>query len=392
MVAEVPRQVDGHHLVSPRSPRASQPRKVVRNMPFLDRSHVRRSLPPDSRREESVLGLVQTSSARILLQAELERKKREEHQKELLEQQQKRRWKVQQECRLRMADQCNETEFREQLRQAEQLQLQVSAQQHFDHDVASDNLQESPLLSTASSASRCESKQYLHVKCQSSSTASRRESRQDLHVKFQSSSRQPLGDVSTEKCQSSSRQPLSDVSTDRNATLARLPAKKGQCSDGHKGARASEASTLCQKEEVKSSPPLPRDQRSELRQNLARQLSDKSRMGDVAEVRRLLKAGVAVNLPDEEHGYTPLHWAVTGRCMAVTQLLIDSGADLEACIPDMSTPLMLAADEGDLDLAQLLLENGAHPYQVDEDGFTAEVRCSSHLRAQFAKLIFTYSR
>mmetsp|Transcript_78493 Transcript_78493/g.138211 ORF Transcript_78493/g.138211 Transcript_78493/m.138211 type:complete len:485 (+) Transcript_78493:89-1543(+) len=358
---------------SPRGPRMSHPRIVFPKNGSLDeRPRVRRSLPAqpvDSYRErQSSISCSQTATSRMLLQAEVERQQRDQQQKELMEQRLSRLRKVQQECRLRMAWEQNRDLMEHPARGEEQLKLQLPEHQELHPPLSSENQHGQPLvLNTGRSASDCEVRQ------------------QGLRVKQVQShcNRQPLSDLQNNRHGSANSE--HKLSTSSN----NLPPRQAQ------GMPAGSSSQMKKKQNSDSCKDWPCRSlacHAVDPEELAMPLSDEARVGRVAEVQRLLKAGAGVNLPDE-HGWTPLHWAAIGCHLDVTQVLIQFGADLDARTPDnQSTPLMLAADEGDMRVAQLLLESGAHPYLVSTDGFTAERRCASNLQAQFATLIFNFSK
>jgi len=119
---------------------------------------------------------------------------------------------------------------------------------------------------------------------------------------------------------------------------------------------------------------------------LAQQLFEAVCRGDLMEAQACLKAGADMNELDEE-GWTALHYAVASGHVEICEALIEFGADLEVQLPDLSTPLMLAADEGNLQLARLLLRSGALPGWRDDGGFSAQDRCDANLRAEFAQCI-----
>jgi ankyrin repeat protein len=123
--------------------------------------------------------------------------------------------------------------------------------------------------------------------------------------------------------------------------------------------------------------------------------------GDAAEVRRLLAAGVGVDIRDGhnmpadqtplmlaakngfleivqillaaggsvaavdkrageiEGDHTPLHYAVEGQNRAVVEAILNAGADVNALTSGGSTPLNAAIARGNLELVQLLVERGA---------------------------------
>lgn len=123
---------------------------------------------------------------------------------------------------------------------------------------------------------------------------------------------------------------------------------------------------------------------------LAEQLCTAVRHGDMEALRMCLAAGAAADGRDQ-HGWTALHYGVcyssTPGHLEACEALLEAGCDLEVQLPDLSTPLMLAAEEGHLEVARLLLERGARTEQKDEDGFTALDRCEAAAREEFAELL-----
>ncbi|HEY9828495.1 MAG TPA: ankyrin repeat domain-containing protein [Stenomitos sp.] len=89
-------------------------------------------------------------------------------------------------------------------------------------------------------------------------------------------------------------------------------------------------------------------------------------------IQQLLDAGINVNIADDL-GYTPIHEAVFGDGGYLTALktLLENGADANALTNHKTTPLMLAAMEGELECMQNLLANGADMTKVDIEGKTA---------------------
>jgi len=69
----------------------------------------------------------------------------------------------------------------------------------------------------------------------------------------------------------------------------------------------------------------------------------------------LLEKGAQVNRP----GWTALHYAAAAGDLDIMKLLLERHAYIDAASPTGTTPLMLAAREGQEDAVRLLLEEGA---------------------------------
>jgi ankyrin repeat protein len=91
-------------------------------------------------------------------------------------------------------------------------------------------------------------------------------------------------------------------------------------------------------------------------------------------VRLLLDHGADTNVGNEsEQGSTPLHLVSYGKSnseehgIGIARLLLERGAEVNARLENMTTPLHLAAFKGRLEIAQLLLDHGANAKAEDED-------------------------
>jgi uncharacterized protein len=98
---------------------------------------------------------------------------------------------------------------------------------------------------------------------------------------------------------------------------------------------------------------------------------------DLDRLRALLQAGADPNLRGS-FGQTILH-RVAGDLedeaapnnLRIAQLLLESGADVDAVDANGRTPLMLAAESGSDEMTALLLQNGADTAARDREGCTA---------------------
>ncbi|CAE8591986.1 unnamed protein product [Polarella glacialis] len=115
-------------------------------------------------------------------------------------------------------------------------------------------------------------------------------------------------------------------------------------------------------------------------------LLDGARAGDAQAVQTAVKEGASVSVQDA-HGWSALHYGAASGKLEVCKVLVDHCSDVNTTLPDFSTPLMLAVEEGHLPIAKLLLDNGAAPWCKDEDGFTAQDRCDKSVKAELSKLL-----
>ncbi len=91
-------------------------------------------------------------------------------------------------------------------------------------------------------------------------------------------------------------------------------------------------------------------------------MPQRPRGGDVAQ------QGVHSNFP--KGGLTALHFAVRQNAVAAVSALAEGGVDLNQPDPDGFTPFILAALNGNYDLARLLIERGAGLEAADKGGRT----------------------
>lgn len=80
-----------------------------------------------------------------------------------------------------------------------------------------------------------------------------------------------------------------------------------------------------------------------------------NRAGGAEVARLLIEAGADVNATDEA-GQTPLNGTCCCQDAEVVRVLLEHGAD-----PNKGTPLVTAAEDGEMDICRILLEYGANP-------------------------------
>ncbi|MFT3665584.1 ankyrin repeat domain-containing protein [Piscinibacter sp.] len=86
--------------------------------------------------------------------------------------------------------------------------------------------------------------------------------------------------------------------------------------------------------------------------------------GDVEASEKLMARGAKVQRP----GWSPIHYAASGPSTALTKLLLDRGASVDAEAPNGTTPLMLAARHAPEATVELLLQRGADPRRHNQRG------------------------
>lgn len=92
--------------------------------------------------------------------------------------------------------------------------------------------------------------------------------------------------------------------------------------------------------------------------------------GNLEAARSLIARDADVN----KTGWTPLHYAASSGAddaPAMVALLLEHSAYIDAESPNGTTPLMMAAQYGKIDVARLLLQEGADPMLKNQLGLTA---------------------
>jgi ankyrin repeat protein len=91
--------------------------------------------------------------------------------------------------------------------------------------------------------------------------------------------------------------------------------------------------------------------------------------GQLAVAELLLARGAEVDVRSTNAlANTPLHAALAGGHPAMARRLVDQGANVKAVDAGGYAPLHLASDQGDAEMVGLLLERGAHINARAEDG------------------------
>ncbi|WP_221179581.1 ankyrin repeat domain-containing protein [Candidatus Cardinium hertigii] len=108
-------------------------------------------------------------------------------------------------------------------------------------------------------------------------------------------------------------------------------------------------------------------------------------------IQKILKDSPEINSRDNVKNSTALHIAATYGQTNVAELLIDSGANIEAKDEDGYTALHLAAIYGQYDIAKLLLEKGANKNNQDKLWNTALHWAVKHGRYNIVKLLLNHN-
>lgn len=125
---------------------------------------------------------------------------------------------------------------------------------------------------------------------------------------------------------------------------------------------------------------------------LPERLAEAARRGDVEMINECISElpdGAPVCVKDM-YGWTSLHYAAQAGHIEVCRLLLDARGDANAELPDFSTPIMLAVEEGNIPVAELLLQHGARIRSKDEAGFTVMDRCAPAAVDEFTNCVQQY--
>ena len=102
-----------------------------------------------------------------------------------------------------------------------------------------------------------------------------------------------------------------------------------------------------------------------------------ARVGGLDVVRSLIAAGADPNAREAALGQTSLMLAVAGNHTPVARLLLETGAAVSARSTNRFTPLLFAAQQGNLEAADLLLSAGADVNESAPDGIGGNTNARS---------------
>lgn len=110
-------------------------------------------------------------------------------------------------------------------------------------------------------------------------------------------------------------------------------------------------------------------------------------LGDVDRLRMLIEADAHVATVVEDYRMTPLHWAARAGAGACAELLVASGADVDALNKARRAPLQLAAEADQADIIRLLAKHGADLDTQDRKGRTPLHRATYEGRVSAAETL-----
>jgi hypothetical protein len=112
--------------------------------------------------------------------------------------------------------------------------------------------------------------------------------------------------------------------------------------------------------------------------------------GWTSRVKRLLSIrNINVNVKEDMDGETPLHYAAWKGHVEIARLLLQNGADVNAKDRWDRTPLHDAAFQGHVDILHLLVENGADLEAEDDGGWRALHKSALRGHLPFVKELIT---
>jgi ankyrin repeat protein len=110
---------------------------------------------------------------------------------------------------------------------------------------------------------------------------------------------------------------------------------------------------------------------------------DSVHKGDAPAVRLFLQAGMSANVRDSE-GRSALHFAAEDGSVEIAEILLDNGGDVNAANRNGGTPLMWARSAR---VASLLLDRGADARAKTSNGTTALMMAAQEGKADVARVL-----
>ncbi|XP_030583975.1 cyclin-dependent kinase 4 inhibitor C [Archocentrus centrarchus] len=115
-------------------------------------------------------------------------------------------------------------------------------------------------------------------------------------------------------------------------------------------------------------------------------------LGSIKSIEILLNAGANPNVRDPSCGLTVTHDAAREGFLDSVSILIKGGADVNIADNKGNLPLHLAAGEGHLEVAKLLIGFTEKPKKTNNEGVTAEQLARDHGKTVVAAFIQNYQK
>ncbi|GMH37229.1 hypothetical protein BSKO_05102 [Bryopsis sp. KO-2023] len=160
----------------------------------------------------------------------------------------------------------------------------------------------------------------------------------------------------------------------------RGPASEEPPLDEEDGATPVEVPDVPKEEDV--SPPKLGDKEQK---KLDSDLLVAAKINDLAEVKKLLKKGADINV--KMNGWTPLLVAAHEGLLGLAELLLDRGADIEGATDEGWTPVIRASFDGHSDLVKFFVEQGANVDAQTVEGNTALMHAAYRGRIQDVEVL-----
>eukprot|EP00043_Microstomoeca_roanoka_P011270 m.106341 g.106341 ORF g.106341 m.106341 type:complete len:323 (-) comp15149_c0_seq3:43-1011(-) len=109
--------------------------------------------------------------------------------------------------------------------------------------------------------------------------------------------------------------------------------------------------------------------------------------GHLDSTQLAISNGADINCHDKQHGWTPLHMAISSGNRDIVRLLIERRADLKATTIDGQTPLHTATIYGHIDIVRLLIERGANVKATTDYDSTPLHEASQRGHVDIARLL-----
>jgi len=104
----------------------------------------------------------------------------------------------------------------------------------------------------------------------------------------------------------------------------------------------------------------------------------------------LINKKAQINQMDLINSRTALHWAVASKNYEIAKMLVEAGAYVNALDRDYVSPLILAANSGDLIIVQMLIRKGALMTQCDRMRSSALHYASMRLHGHIARELISH--